>query len=440
MTHRSAVDRSPLWIWWVCGLLLLASTINYMDRQTISNTSEQITQEFGLSEAGYGWLEFGFSLSFAVGASIFGVIADRVSIRWLYPVVLLLWSMMGFATGLVETYMGLILCRTLLGLFEAGHWPCALRTTQRLLPPAWRGLGNSVLQSGTAIGAMVTPLIIKEMVDEHVRGSWRPAFQAVAAVGVVWVILWMISIRKRDLDDAPISSDINPPDLSESDNRSPAIEQVSFETRQGDTAQSSFLSLVFSRRFLVLIIVVIAINVCWHQYRVWLIKFLMRGRGYSRDISLDINFWFNVMTDVGCISAGFATAALSRAGWSVHGARTAVFGLCSLLVASGTLIPWLPAGPGLIAVLMCVAAGALGLFPCYYALSQELSTVHQGKVTGVLGTLAWIFPAVLHPAFGALVDVTKSYDVGMSLVSIVPVVGWAAMFWLWPRTESIEPG
>jgi len=47
----------------------------------------------------------------------------------------------------------------------------------------------------------------------------------------------------------------------------------------------------------------------------------MRGRGYSRDNSLDINFWFNVMTDVGCISAGFATAALSRVGWSVHGAE-----------------------------------------------------------------------------------------------------------------------
>jgi sugar phosphate permease len=147
-------------VWWICFLLLLASAINYMDRQTLSNTSERITREFKLTEAGYGSLEMAFGLAFATGATLFGIIADRTNVKWLYPIVLLLWSTMGFATGLVTTFSGLLACRLLLGLFEAGHWPCALKTTQRLLPSSKRTLGNSVLQSGTAIGAMVTPLII----------------------------------------------------------------------------------------------------------------------------------------------------------------------------------------------------------------------------------------------------------------------------------------
>ena len=412
----SPQGRSQLWIWWVCGLLLLASTINYMDRQTLANTSVQITREFELTEEQYGTLETAFGLAFAVGASIFGFIADRTSVRWLYPVVLLLWSGMGFATGLVETYAGLLWCRLLLGLFEAGHWPCALKTTQRLLPPDKRTLGNSVLQSGTAIGAMVTPLIIKWMVNENVRGSWRPAFQVVAAVGVGWVLLWMLSIRTRDLLPAPDTRDA---------------------PEQANNAQApTFSSLIFTRRFLVLIIVVIAINLCWHQFRVWMIKFLVQGRGYTRNGSLDVNFWFNVMTDIGCISAGLGTAALCRGGWTVHGSRCAVFGVCSLLVATGGLIPWLPAGPGLIAVLMAVGLGSLGLFPCYYALSQEISTTHQGKVTGLLGTIAWICPSLWHREFGAWVDHSKSYDIGMCLASLIPLVGWAAMCWLWPRNAS----
>ncbi|MDB5388709.1 MAG: dgoT 2 [Planctomycetaceae bacterium] len=428
MSHRSPEDRSQLWIWWVCGLLLLASTINYMDRQTLANTSVQITREFDLSEEQYGTLETAFGLAFAVGASLFGFISDRVNIRWLYPIVLLLWSAMGFATGLVETYFGLLLCRMFLGLFEAGHWPCALKTTQRLLPPDKRTLGNSVLQSGTAIGAMVTPLIIKALVDDNVRGSWRPAFQVVAAVGVCWIVFWLLSIRSRDLIST--SATITPPE--ETSNASLEKIQLS-ELDTGSVRKNTFLSLIFSRRFLVLIIVVIAINLCWHQFRVWMMKFLVQGRGYSRDGSLDVNFWFNVMTDIGCLSAGFTTAALCRGGWTVHGSRTLVFGVCSLLVASGGLIPWLPAGPWLIAVLMAVGIGSLGLFPCYYALSQELSITHQGKVTGILGTIAWVFPSLWHREFGAWVDQTKSYDIGMFLASLLPLVAWAAMLCLWPR-------
>lgn len=455
MSDSPLPKRSQIWVWWVCGLLLLASTINYMDRQTLANTSVQITTEFELSDEQYGTLETAFGLAFAVGACVFGFVSDRVSIRWLYPIVLLLWSTMGFATGLVETYIGLLWCRLLLGFFEAGHWPCALKTTQRLLPPDKRTLGNSVLQSGTAIGAMVTPLIIKAMVDEKITGSWRPAFQIVAAVGVGWVILWLLTIRTRDLhltqssqgggiDDRPalqsseLASDRRPEML---------LPQGKSNLGSGDSplrsndlhvkGQEPFYTLFLTRRFLVLVIVVIAINLCWHQFRVWMVKFLMQGRGYTRDQSLDLNFWFNVMTDVGCLSAGLATAALSRLGWTVHGARTFVFGLCSILVASGALIAWLPAGPSLVIVLMLVGVGSLGLFPSYYALSQELSVTHQGKITGILGTIAWIFPSLWHREFGAWVDQTKSYDVGMCLASILPLIAWAAMVWIWPRETKM---
>jgi MFS transporter, ACS family, hexuronate transporter len=127
------INRPTFRIWWVCSRLLLASAANYMDRQTLSATSVQITGEFQINEEQYGTLETAFGLAFACGSLIFGFLSDRVGVRWLYPLLPLLWSAMGFATGLVETYAGLLWCRLLLGLFEAGHWPCALNTTQRLL-------------------------------------------------------------------------------------------------------------------------------------------------------------------------------------------------------------------------------------------------------------------------------------------------------------------
>ncbi len=414
---NSASKRGSVWVWWICGLLLLASTINYMDRQTLSNTSKRITDEFKLSDEQYGNLELAFGLAFACGATVFGIIADKTSVRWLYPIVLLLWSMMGFLTGFVETYAGLLLCRLFLGLFEAGHWPCALKTTQRLLPPDKRTLGNSVLQSGTAIGAIITPLIMKMMLTDQ-PGSWRPVFQVLGAIGVVWVVLWLVSVRQQDLSHIE-----------------PTAEKASSSPPTGEHDASLF-DAVFSRKFLVLLIVVISINACWHLFRVWLPKFLQQGRGYTETAMLNFNFWFNVMTDVGCLSAGALTATLAYRGWSVHGSRCLVFGLCAGLVSCGGLIPWLPQGPALLAVLLLVGAGALGLFPCYYSLSQELTKTHQGKVSGLLGTFAWLTSSPLHPLFGRWIDQTKSFDLGMAMASLTPLVGFAALCLLWPRDAS----
>lgn len=414
---NSASKRGSVWVWWICGLLLLASTINYMDRQTLSNTSKRITDEFKLSDEQYGNLELAFGLAFACGATVFGIIADKTSVRWLYPIVLLLWSMMGFLTGFVETYAGLLLCRLFLGLFEAGHWPCALKTTQRLLPPDKRTLGNSVLQSGTAIGAIITPLIMKMMLTNQ-PGSWRPVFQVLGAIGVVWVVLWLVSVRQHDLSHIE-----------------PTAEKASSSQPTGEHDASLF-DAVFSRKFLVLLIVVISINACWHLFRVWLPKFLQQGRGYTEAAMLNFNFWFNVMTDVGCLSAGALTATLAYRGWSVHGSRCLVFGLCAGLVSCGGLIPWLPQGPALLAVLLLVGAGALGLFPCYYSLSQELTKTHQGKVSGLLGTFAWLTSSPLHPLFGRWIDQTKSFDLGMAMASLTPLVGFAALCLLWPRDAS----
>src|SRR5687767_12327958 len=173
--------RSASWKWWICGLLLLASAINYMDRQTLANAATRITTEFGLKQEQYGNLEFAFGWAFAAGSIIFGVLADKWPLRWLYPAVLFLWSGAGFATGLVRSYEGLLLCRMYLGLFEAGHWPCAVKVTQQLLAPKDRSMGNSVLQSGTSIGAIITPQIMKALLTDEVS-SWRWAFQVIGAI------------------------------------------------------------------------------------------------------------------------------------------------------------------------------------------------------------------------------------------------------------------
>src|SRR5271166_4228585 len=189
--------RSARWKWWVCGLLLLATMLNYMDRLTLNLTATRIMAEFHLDERDYGQLESAFAFAFAIGAIVAGWMADRWSVRWIYPAALLAWSATGFASGLASGFLSLLMMRFLLGLAESGNWPCALRTTQHIVPPSERTLGNSILQSGAAFGAILTPMIV--MLCLALTDSWRVPFMVVGVLGVFWVVLWLASVRHSDL-------------------------------------------------------------------------------------------------------------------------------------------------------------------------------------------------------------------------------------------------
>ena len=47
-------DRPANWKWLVCGLLLFASMLLYMDRQTLPNVATRVTTEFNLKQEQYG--------------------------------------------------------------------------------------------------------------------------------------------------------------------------------------------------------------------------------------------------------------------------------------------------------------------------------------------------------------------------------------------------
>lgn len=405
--------RPPSWRWWICGLLLLATMLNYMDRQTLSQSATDISRELRLNNEEYGRLEQGFGLAFAAGGLVIGAVTDRVSLRWLYPAVLLAWSAAGFATAWARGFGDLLALRVLLGFFEAGQWPCALAASQRLLSRSERALGNSLLQSGASIGAVLTPLVVQSIVTDA-PGSWRGPFRVIGLLGVGWALGWLAVVRGGDLDQVA-------PD-------SPAAPDVSTTTRAE-----------FVRRFLVLALVVVAINLCWHFYRAWMPKMLREHYGYTRGAVNYFTSAFYIATDVGCLAAGIAVRTLIARGWSVHGSRLATYVACALLTTLGTVVAVLPAGPALLVALLLVGAGALGLFPIYYALTQELSARHQGKVTGALACIAWLASAFMHGQVGRWVDQTGSYALGLGVSAWLPLVALPGLLLFWDRPPAAPP-
>jgi ACS family hexuronate transporter-like MFS transporter len=417
--------RPDSWRWTVCGLLLLATMLNYMDRQTLSQLITTIKQEFQLNDAQYGDLEFYFGLAFAAGAAFFGFLVDRVGPRWLYPAVLLGWSLAGLATGYADhvaawlpdwlagdtdperAFHGFLVCRTALGFFEAGHWPCALVTTQVILLRKDRSFGNSILQSGASLGAIVTPQVVYYLVRND-PDNWRAPFLLIGLLGLLWVVPWLTLIRAGDLDRSPTA---------------PAVADAHVATASW-------------RMVVVLVVMVVTINLTWQFFRAWLPMFLEERRGYDKKAVAWFISAYYIATDVGCITVGAAVKWLAGRGWDVHRARVLTFALCTGLALLSVPVAFLPAGPLLLGLLLLVGAGTLGLFPNYYAFTQELSRTHQGKISGSLGTITWVCTGLMHRYVGRHINETKSYVAGIIMAGVVPVLALVLLLLLWPRRAA----
>jgi ACS family hexuronate transporter-like MFS transporter len=460
----SLAYRSSAWKWWVCGLLLMATMINYMDRLTLNLMAKPIMEAFQIKEDKYGQLESAFGSAFALGAIIAGWFADRWNVRWIYPAAVLLWSLAGFATGLVpeHLFVALLSCRFLLGLAEAGNWPCALRTTQRILPPSERTMGNGILQSGAAFGAVLTPLIVLALLS--LWGSWRYPFMVVGALGLLWVVLWLVSVRSADLAltekhtssslisilgwlvllmgaDLAVHITAPTPWLPLASKYTVTILGVAgvfawlWHTTAGD---DNLPRGVFLRRFWVLAVIVVAINGTWHYFRAWLPLFLQNQHHYGLQDTSWFFLGYYIATDVGSLTAGFAALSLARNGLPVHGSRVVVFALFGGLTLLSLAAAVLPAGPLLLGSLLVIGFGALGVFPIYYSLSQELTQRHQGKLTGSLGCICWLSMSLLHEVVGDSVVQSGSYSHGVALAGFGPLIGLAALLLFWGKAPAVK--
>src|SRR5436190_19847034 len=206
------------WRWRICALLFFAATVNYIDRQVIGILKPTLVKEFAWQdERIYAAIVFSFQLAYAIGLVLAGRVIDRMGIRRGFTLAVIVWSLAAMAhagadwfpwlklptinldasTGfslvmLSGAAAGFALSRFVLGLGEAGNFPACIKAVAEWFPRKERALATGIFNSGTNIGALITPLVVPWIT---LRWGWQWAFVITGASGFIWIVWWLNAYR-----------------------------------------------------------------------------------------------------------------------------------------------------------------------------------------------------------------------------------------------------
>ena len=181
MTHRKYYP------WLVVALLWVVALLNYMDRQMLSTMQGAIkadivelnkAETFGALMAVFMWV-YGCFSPFA------GVIADKVSRKWLVVGSLFVWSAVTLSMGFATSFEQLYVLRALMGVSEALYIPSALA----LIADWHTGRSRSL-----AIGVHMTGLYVGQGLGGFGANlahhfSWNQTFFSLGLVGVLYSLV-----------------------------------------------------------------------------------------------------------------------------------------------------------------------------------------------------------------------------------------------------------
>ncbi|HET9146564.1 MAG TPA: MFS transporter, partial [Acetobacteraceae bacterium] len=186
MPRRTGTRFRMLW------LIIIAVTINYLDRAIIGIAAPGIRHDFGLNAAALGLVFSAFGWTYLLFQMPGGIALDRFGNRVVYTVALIGWSIFTFLQGIVGGIGAFVGMRLGLGVFEAPCFPANSNVVGMWFPRAERGRAISAYTAAEYVGlGFLSPLLFWMMA--HL--GWRSLFLSTGLIGIVFAAVWWFFYR-----------------------------------------------------------------------------------------------------------------------------------------------------------------------------------------------------------------------------------------------------
>ena len=395
--------------WWIAALLFASTTINYIDRQTLSVLAPYLKRDFSWSNSDFALIVIAFRAAYTIFQVVSGRLLDKLGTRRGLSWAVLWYSAVAIATSAAMGLKSFAAFRFLLGAGEAANWPGATKAVSEWFPKSERGMAVAIFDSGSAVGGAIAPVMVIWLYSSF--GSWRPAFVITGLLGFAWLVVWRLvyhtpaTLAKGDVDEAPADS---------------------------------WASLLRRRETWGIVLGKALTDPVWFFITDWFAIYLV-SKGFRLENTL-LGFWVPFLAaDLGNFAGGGLSTYCIRRGWPVLRARKLVvllggIGMTMLVpaiaVSNFTVLIALFA----ISTFSYAAWSTMGLtFPADLFPSTSVATV-----SGMSGAAAGIGTIISTLVIGKVTD-RYSFEPVLIGASVLPVIATILVFVLIRPPESVRP-
>ena len=370
--------------WWILSLIVLVTIINYLDRNTLAIMWQGIVGDLGLSPKNlspeeysqkskelYSYIYMFFMVAYGISQMLSGKLYDKIGTRKGFVVSVTLWAIADACTSFARGLGSLGFFRVLLGLGEAGPWPGATKSNAEWFPQKERAFAQGLFGAGASIGAIFSPIIIALL---YAAFGWKLTFVVVGALGLLWLVPWLI-INKKGPKEHPWISDKEKKYILEGQPENALEHDRALSWKELLKNKKSY-SIILGRFFL---------DPVWWMFVAWLPIYLLDV--YKFDIkSIGMTAWFPyVGAMIGSILGGSYSGNMIKKGKSVNFARKSSF-----IISGIIMLPALVGTAFVSNVYLAVFLMAIILFGFQFAIGnlQTLaSDFYSGKTVGAMAGL-----------------------------------------------------
>jgi MFS transporter, ACS family, aldohexuronate transporter len=403
--------------WMICALLFFCTTINYVDRNSLSVLKTTLQSALGWSDVDYGWITFAFTAAYAAFPSIIGTAIDRFGVKKSLAGALILWSLMAAAHGLVRTVLGFAIVRFFLGMAEAANFPASIKAVAMWFPQKERALATGLFNSGTNVGVMVS----FATVWLATTFGWQWSFIAIGLIGFLWLFFWQVAFDQPEKHPR-----VSGAELAYIRAGQPKVEEK---------LRLPWTALLRYRQIWPFLIAKFLTDPVWWFYLYWLPSYFEKERGQNALKSAGLLAVIYTGASIGSIFGGWLSGHLIGKGWKVAVARY-----------TAMLIP-------AVCMPLSILAYYTQNFAACIALVSLATASHQAWSANVFTSATDLFPSKVSGSVVGLGATTGGIG-GMFLTLIAALVIqwtgkqqmifiWAGLmhpislliYWLWLRTK-----
>jgi MFS transporter, ACS family, aldohexuronate transporter len=408
--------------WWMIGLLMVGSIINYLTRSTLAVAAPTVLQDLHITTQQYSWILGAFQGAIML-QPLCGYVLDVLGLKLGFAIFAIAWSIISMAHGLAHNWQSLFALRGLLGLAEGCANPAGMKATSEWFPAKERGFAGGLFNIGASVGSMLAPPLVAWAILSY---NWQMAFVLTGAIGLVWVTLWAWLYQSPAKHTAL------------SDQERAYITAGQERHLQADGTRPSILKILGQRNFWGIALPRFLADPTWGTLTFWLPLYLSTVRHFDlKQIALFAWLPF-LAADLGCMFGGTIAMALQKyAGVSLINARRGAFTLGALLMMGVGLVGFVESPYVAIALLSLGGFAHQTLSVTVITMSSDLFKRNEvATVAGMAGTCGNAGLLIFSLLIGGLVNRIgyAPFFIGLGVLDLVGAV------LLWTLVREKEGG